>query len=582
MPPSSAVQNEPSVISRTLDENFTQHDRSGTFRGRPATVSDQAGSSSLPSGAASTANQRKRQVTAADSLREAPAVLFKEQFRFMLDKYSCFSLNKDFSRLITQGANNTEIEIWLANSYGAFTKKGTVATDIPVESISTSQDSVNTLFVPCPSEKDNYILAVYEKKGTKGFKKTQELTSCDLFAHNSTDFNSGCYLPDCISSVVLSGDGTSVACLADRQKGEIFGRGPDGRWVNKGNCMRYDKLVFSNDSNHIAMTMCDRLSLMSKGADGVWTKSGSIGEGIGMWKTAFSPDNRHFIAWFDEDARDGKDCGFRCDFFVALFALNHDNQWVEKTRITKLAPCSSEFYGLRASFSPDGKHLVVCGQDNFDIWALDNDDNWMPVLKDTPYINGDATVENIAKPVVKFASESRRFMLLTKTNGVVWGLNDDGLWGRQHSFSVNWRENPQFSADGKAIFCQAPNDDGEAGLWLEDMAGKWLWQVIDFNFRDPELHPVNSLLGLCGPTRNTLMFMGPSCDGRGRWEEKGRLQLAGSVVFYSFSSDGRSLEVVSYNAKDRREVSIWEMVSNNSKTEAKVKRYDLRSSAAKR
>lgn len=573
MLPNSVVQIEPSVISRTLD-NVMQNGRPGNFQGRTTTVSDQDGSSSSPAGAATTANQHKRRVLAADSLSEAAPILFKEQFRLILDGYSCYSLNKDNSRLITQDENDTEIEIWLANSRGAFIKEGTIATDIGVVSISMFQDSVDTLFVPCPSTKHGYILAVYEKDGTKGLKKTQELTSCDLLAHDSAGFNSGFYIRDPISSIVLSDDGTSVACLTDRQKGGIFSRGPDGKWVNKGNCMRYDKLIFSEDSNHIAITMYDKLSLMSKGADGEWTKTGSIGEGTGVWKMAFSPDNQHFITWFNKDARDSKECGFEREFFVTLFGLNHDNQWAEKTRITKIAPCSTKFYTLKASFSPDGKHLVVCGQDNFDIWALDNDDNWTPVLKDTPYINGDATVENIAEPVIEFATNSRRFMMLTNANGVVWGLNDNGLWGCQHSFAVNRREYTSFISDGKAIFCRTPIENGERGLWLEDMTGKWIWQAIDKNFCFGQLNPVSSLLALNGPTRNTLTFMGPGCDGS--WEEKGCLQLASDVDFYGFSEDGRYLDVVSYDADDQREVSFWKIVANNSPTGAKVKRYDLR------
>ena len=569
MLPSSVVQADAPVISRALDENVTQNGRSGNFQGWMTTVLDQAGTSSSPSGAATTANQRERRVPVADSLREVGHILFQEHFRFILDGYSCFSLNKDNTRLITQDDNDTEIEVWLADSRGFFTKEGTIATDISVVSISMYQDSVDTLFVPCPSTKDSYILAVYEKDGTRGFKKTQELTSCDLLAHDSAGFNSGFYIRDPISSIVLSGDGTSVACLIDRHNGGIFSRGPDGKWVNKGNCMRYDKLIFSQDSNHIAITMYDKLSLMSKGADGEWTKTGSIGEGTGMWKMAFSPDNQHFIAWFNEDARDSKECDFQREFFVALFGLNHDNQWVEKTRITKIAPCPTKFYTLMASFSPDGKHLVVCGQDNFDIWALDNDDNWTPVLKDTPYSNGDVTIENIAKPVIEFATNSRRFMMLTNATGVVWGLNDNGLWGCQHSFSVNRSECTNFMPDGKAILTRTPIENGERGLWLEDMTGKWIWQAIDSNLYCQELNPVISLLPLRGPTRNTLSFMGPSCDGS--WEKKGCIQLGGDFDFCTFSEDGRYLNVVSYVTHNQRVVSFLKMVADNSQTEAKGK-----------
>ena len=131
MLPSSVVQIEPSAISRTLEENVTQNGRSGNFQGWMTTVSDQADSSSAPSGAATTANHRKQRVAAADSLREAARILFKEQFRFILDGYTCYNQNKDHSRLITQD-DDDKIEVWLANSRGTLTKEGTMATDVCV------------------------------------------------------------------------------------------------------------------------------------------------------------------------------------------------------------------------------------------------------------------------------------------------------------------------------------------------------------------------------------------------------------------------------------------------------------------
>ena len=78
-----------------------------------------------------------------------------------------------------------------------------------------------------------------------------------------------------------------------------------------------------------------------------------------------------------------------------------------------------------------------------------------------------------------------------------------------------------------------------------------------------------SLLPLRGPTRNTLSFMGPSCDGS--WEKKGCIQLGGDFDFCTFSEDGRYLNVVSYVTHNQRVVSFLKMVADNSQTEAKGK-----------
>ena len=565
----SAAQRDLSVVARTQGESTVPHRGSANFQGRQMTVSAGVSYSSAPSGMASAVNQPKRQHDSTGPLSEAVADLCQHRFQFTLDVDSCFCLSKDYSRLITQNADATEIDIWLADSSGTFIKKRAIATDVPMAGI--NQNSADVLFVPCPDEKNGHILAAYEKDGSGGFIKTQELSNCYMPTYEGADCNTDLPLPDCVSCIVLSGDGTSVACLTDRQEGGIFGRGPDGKWVNKGNCMRYKKLIFSEDSNHIAVTMDGKLALMSKGADGEWTKTGSINEDAGIWKMAFSPDNRHFIAWLKlAGDRDSK----RRDFFVALFALNHDNQWVEKKRITKYAPVPIGRHTLRARFSPDGRHLAVCGQDKFDIWSL-NDGRWTSALNDFPYLNGGVTGGSAREPQIRFASNSRRFMMTAKTNAVVWDLQGNGVWGCQHAFPVCGDSEPQFSADGKVIICEAPHDN--RGLWLEDASGKWSWQGMDFNFRDPVFHPVHGLLALNGPTSNALMFMGPRSDGRSGWEEKERLQLAGCVDYYDFSSDDPHLFMLIYDGDgDQRVVSIWDIIANNSKTGPKVNRYGLR------
>ena len=165
--------------------------------------------------------------------------------------------------------------------------------------------------------------------------------------------------------------------------------------------------------------------------------------------------------------------------------------------------------------------------------------------------------------------------MTAKTNAVVWDLQGNGVWGCQHAFPVCGDSEPQFSADGKVIICEAPHDN--RGLWLEDASGKWSWQGMDFNFRDPVFHPVHGLLALNGPTSNALMFMGPRSDGRSGWEEKERLQLAGCVDYYDFSSDDPHLFMLIYDGDgDQRVVSIWDIIANNSKTGPKINRYGLR------
>ena len=568
----SAVQKNPSAIAHTQDENDTKNRQSSNFLGRKTTVSVKAGSSSQIFKGETAVNHHKRHISSTVSLSEASAVLLKNRFQIVLDKYSSYSLNKDFSRLIAQNTCDWELDIWIANGSGTFIREETIAAEKPVTS--TRQHRADILFVPCLAKQHGRILTVYEKDPVKGLQKTQEITNYELLNCPPGDCHSNLNLPYYISNILFSDDGTSVACLTNDRGGVFLGRGPDNKWVNKGNCMEYEKLIFSQDSKHVAMAKFDQLCLMSKGPNGVWRETGRLCEEIGSWKMAFSSDNQHFIAWFNEDAQDDEDSDFRNDFFVVLFGLNHDNQWEEKTIISKYAPSHTEFYTLRAKFSPNGKHLVVCGREKFDIWDLDDSGEWTSILENIPYLNGDS-IEGIKKPVINFAADSNRFTILAGTNGIIWGLQGNGLWGFQHAFSIDWELRPKISADGKAIICQDLLDDDEKGLWLEETPGNWLWHTLDFDFQNPLFHPVCNLLVLNDPTNNTLVFMGPSSDGE-IWVEKGCLQLSGRVKLYNFSCDGRFLEVVSNDSDGHDVLSIWDIVANEPNTESKKRRYDLR------
>ena len=567
----SAAQNTTYVIDNTQNDDDTKNSQTSNFLGRKATALVKAGPSSHLSKAESAVNHHKRHISSTGSVGEAAAVLLKDRFRVVVDKYSSYCLQKDFSRLIAQNINDRELDVWMANSSGTFIKEGTIAAEARMAS--TWQPHADMLFVPCFAKKHGHILAVYENDPVKGLQKTQEITNYELLNYHPADCNSDLYLPSSVSSIVFSDDGTSVACLADRRGGVLLGRGPDNKWVNKGSCIRYDELIFSKDSNHVAITIHDELRLMSKGPNGVWRQTGKIDEEIDAWEMAFSPDSRHFIAWFNVDAQDDEDSS-RDEFFVALFGLNHDNDWTEITRITKKAPSSLKCYTLSANFSPNGKHLVVCAEEKFDIWDLDDSGNWTPFIENIPYLNGD-NIEAIEKPVINFAADSSRFMILARLNGSVWGLKDNGLWGFQHAFSIDWELRPKISSDGKAIISQSSDDDGERGLWLEDSSGNWLRHILDFDFQYPLFHPVWNLLALNDLTNNTLVFMGPSSDEE-CWIEKGCLPLPGRLKFYDFSSDGRSLEVTFIDSDNHVVLSIWDIVANESNTGSKRRRYDLR------
>ena len=538
-----AEHDESAVFSYGQDNQVEQTGPTGLFRGRQMAVAQNArlNHDGSPPALQRTSGRNKRKISSshdANALQGRTAVQFKERLRVLLDDSFNHSLNNDFSRLIHEDRDTNQILVRLANADGVFKHGFSVKAD---KSLSYGeQHDPNLLFVPCHSGDAGYVLAVYEENSNSvGGREPQWLTRDDLFSHqppNKHDYPQA----NCISRLTLSGDSASLVCLDNERGGAIIGRGAKGEWVNKGNCMRYDHLLFSADSNHVAMTYHDRLCLMSKGVDGVWTNTGGIDFGFGRWEMAFSPDNHHFIVWFQETGEHCNECSeyARKDFFVTLFALDDHYQWAEKKRIVKSAQQPTDRFTLQARFSPDGKHLLVCAPDEFDIWALGEDGHWSPTMEKNPYTCGD-TIKGIEGESINFTSDPDVFMLLGRNNGAVWGRQDDGSWSCRHAFFLDWSMHPQISPDGKAIVCKRAFDKN--GLWLRQSNGLWDWQRFDFDGENPRFNHDGSLLVIKEATQGVLVFMGP--DSEGRWSEKMRARFKGDLDSFDFSRNGHAIQV---------------------------------------
>ena len=538
-----AEHDESAVLSCWQDNQVGQTERPGLFHGRQMAVAQNArlNLAEPPSVPQRTSGRNKRKISTshdANASQDRAPVQFKERLRVLLDDSFNHSLNSDFSRLIHEDRDTNQLLIRLGDADGVFNSGFSVKA---VKSLSYGeQHDPNLLFVPCHSEDAGYVLAVYEEDpNSNGGREPQWLTRDDLFLHQSPHHQSQDYpQANCISRLTLSGDSASLVCLDNERGGAIIGRTADGEWVNKGNCMRYDQLLFSADSNHVAMTYYDRLCLMSKGLDGVWTETGGIEFGFGRWEMAFSPDNHHFIVWSQETGEHGNECPeyARKEFFVTLFALDDHQQWAEKKRIAKTAQQPTDRFTLQARFSPDGKHLLVCAADEFDLWTLGDDGHWSPTMEKTPYLCGD-TIKGIGGGSINFTNDPGVFMLLGKNNGAVWGL--DGSWSCQHGFFIDWSMQPQISPDGKAIVCKRVFDKN--GLWLRQSDGLWDWQRFDFDGEKPRFNHDGSLLVIKEATQGVLVFMGP--DSEGCWREKVRARFNDDIESFDFSRNGRSIQV---------------------------------------
>lgn len=535
-----AQRNESALPSCTQNDRAAQTGLTDLFHGHKIAVAAGGSLDNLPLAAQRTSDQIKRKLFSRHDVtaEQKPAsIALKKRLQFFL-KGSC-SLNKDFSRIIEEDCETNQILVRLANTDGIYNQGFFVKADNKISY--DEQHDPDVLFVPCGKDR-GYVLAVYEKDLTARVgQKTQWLTYDDVFSPQLPHTGLADAGANYITRLTLSGDSKSLVCLDIERGGAFIGCGPGG-WVNKGNCMRYDQLLFSADSNHVAMTCDDELCFMSKGVEGVWTKTGGIDHGPGRWEMVFSPDNRHLVAWVkNSEGHCSKFPGYAPkDFFVIIFALNVSHQWTEKTSITRYVQQSVDSFSLKVGFSPDGRHLLVCAMYEFDIWALSDNGHWLPSMVNVPYVCGD-TIRGIDGEVILYSRLNPRvFMLLGRDNGSVWGLQGDGSWSCRLTFFPDWDMLPQISPDGRTIVCKRSFDKN--GLWQEQPNGEWSWQRFDFDGQNPRFNQVGSLLAIKeSTTEGVLIFMGPDSDGR--WREKVRLQHRGVLDSFDFSSHGRSIQV---------------------------------------
>ena len=494
-------------------------------------------------------DQHKRQCLARDmaSLPDQPTeigvIQCKELFQLTIDGWSSPSLNRDHSRLIVQDREARQTHIWQADRNGSFAHG--LVFDFKVTSTYDGQDDPDILFVPCPDLVEVIdVLAIYERNATGEWVKAQVLTVDDLVDDPPQDKRSHFLFWDHEEHITYSNDSSSVVCLAAGSYGTILGRGADGLWMNRGRCMQYSSAVFSADNNHIALSDDDKLSLMSKNADGFWSETGGINLGFGELQLAFSPDSRHFVSWFertgedeDDDARFDYDDYGRNDFFLMLFSLDEQGQWTEKQRITKYLSEREAKCPLKARFSPDGKHLAVCSRYDFDIWTLNKDNCWTPVLEAMPY-HQEHSIKSGKYSVINFVADSSMLMVVNDDSATVWALQDSGQWNWQHNFRYQRTFRPRISPDAKAIVCETEHD--KKGLWRQK-DGLWVWQDINGSIKQPRFNRDGSILAFIDQDEEALVLMAPARSGI--WEEKNRLQFKGTVQRFEFNPSGRAVQV---------------------------------------
>ena len=564
------VQNRTDVVSSP--QGRPSASPSARCLGRQAVVTARDRSSHLKSLPAT--DQHKQRCTTRSTLSlsgqltRARTVQCQKLCQLTVGEMSQYHLNREHNRLIVQDLKTDKTHIWLSDRNGSF--EHSFSYDLSVLLDCTGQHDPNILFVPLRgAAASTGLMCVYERDAAGEWARTQTLTADDLADPTvGRVLDPHWHYP---ARTVQSNDSSSVVCLTAGKYGTILGRGPDGLWTNRGRCMQYHSAAFSADSNHIALGRTGKLSLMSKSADGWWSKTGGADLCSGELQLQFSPDSRHFVAWFERTGQPEEERYYATygvfEFFVMLFSLDDQGQWREKQRITRHLPNRQAQYPLKVEFSPDGKHLAVCAKHDFDLLTLNADSSWTPALENIPYhqehkISGKYSVIN-------FAADSTVLMVVTNKSAAVWALQDDGQWQRQHTF-CHQRSffYPQISPDAKTIVCATEPD--KRGLWRQ-RDGCWAWQDIAGSIKQPRFNCDGSLLAFIDESENALVLMAPARNGY--WRKKKSVTFKGTLRQFTFDPSGRTVQVVCKEG-DNLMVSFWGLDVDESLT--RVRRKNLR------
>ncbi|WP_422411020.1 MULTISPECIES: hypothetical protein [unclassified Endozoicomonas] len=419
-----------------------------------------------------------------------------------------------------------------------------------------------------------HLLSVFERK--KDSWVEQQLTTGDVFPQDENKY---------MNEMHLSPDASSLVCIHNGEAGAILGRGADGQWVNRGkiNTGRNHHLLFSADNNHLLLYDGSYITLMSRAEDKSWSQTGDIvvtdpaddlkktpsGETVSDFDfdldVKFSPDNRHFVTWF-EDAGDDSNLGAieRDYFFVVIFACDPQGQWHEKKRIIEYCDWPMRYFFIKPEFSQDGRLLIITSEKSFNIWELDTDDKWQLSYREESQGGGGDFY---------FSVDPCEFIRRSGRSVTIWRKAASGIWGETQTFPAEALV--VASPSGETIVCNDPS--GHTDLYQrkpfaesfgqpfsEPADVEWVNQRIGFSIVKADFNQEGCLLALVPSTcTQSLILFGLTADGS--WVERTRLQTEGRIEKFCFSPCSRTLQVTSLrpthdHVREQEVFSLWKIM----------------------
>ena len=465
-----------------------------------------------------------------------------------LDEFSVSSfraLNSQHSCLIHDGDDDTKLYVWTNQKNGCWEKEHTI--DCQPYFVEAAEHGTGILIIGSELD-DNSYLSILERNARGEWHNIQKLYLKDISLSLERYDILQIHLAE-NQQVMLC----EVAMIDVRAEILIFDRDIDGLWRTVFRfqlCSDINDFQFSftQDCQHIALFNGKLIVFVSKQDDRTWIQTGEINSESSFDKNnlKFSVDDRHFVAWGDKRQEQCSPLGAIHDFHVVVASRNDQGQWVEVLRPTRSSDWFTQQAPPHASFSPDGKHLFVCINDELLVLGL-HEGRWVPTIKALePWDGSRCKIRTTMDPSV--------FMVTSDETAWIYAMDSSGVWNKQHEFSCAPEFSPKISSDGNTAIC-LDHSAQQMALWSRGHGDQWIEQTIPVLAMQARFSPDGSLVALS--TGVQLIVFG--LTEQSQWQKKSHRYFNSHIVKVRFSPCGRSIRV-DFLREENVHITFWKIV----------------------
>ena len=455
-----------------------------------------------------------------------------------------YNLNYQHNCLIRDDVHGRRLYVWTNQKNGSWEREGMI--DYGTDYIEDRRHGTDILIIG-EKEDGKFLLSIAKRNDVGKWNVAQKLCLNDIsrLLENHEIFQ--IHLAEnqqVILCEVVNPDTRDVAVL-------IFGM-DDGRWQTTGKFHLCEvpyslQFRFSQDCRHVAVLNDETILFISRQDDGYWRQTGELDPDYPVLNEKnfeFSSDNRHFVAWGEQDQIRSDGGPLRTDPLVLVASLDDQGYWSEVLMLNRPHDLSILKSSSYARFSLDVKQLFVCINNQLNILSL-REDEWVSSTQLLePWDGSRCQIMTTMNPSL--------FMVTSDSTAWIYAIDASGTWGKQHEFSFEF--SPKISSDGDTVICHY-GKVRQIDIWSRRHPDQWIKQEFAIPATCAEFNPDGSLVALA--SGHDLIFLG--LTEKGQWQEKGRQKFDRCVGGLCFSPCGRSIRVDFHKGEDCV-ITFWQIV----------------------